>query len=415
MKSISLKTKIVTGLITGGMLLSSVSLAFATTTKPESVNGKAPFKNEFKQPKDELEATLKLGVSSNIITQAESDKILAYENSKVKTKDSKKMNKGEKPDLFKELVSSGILTQAKADALKSSERIQRDAKRQQELGANLAKLVTDKTITQDQSDKIKAAIVKEEALKKADFEKTKAMTQEERKAYMDASKASHVNPLKALVDSKVITEAQADKIGFGGPGKFNGKAPFEKEFKQSKAELASTLKVAVTSNIITQAESDKILAYENSKIKTKGNKEVNKTEKPDLFKELVSSGILTQAKADALKSSEQIQRDAKREQALETSLAKLVADKTITQDQSDKIKAAMIKEEALMKADLEKTKAMTQEERIAYMEANKGSHINPLKALVDSGIITQAQAEKVGPGSHGGPGEGRHMSGFKGK
>ncbi|MCB2297636.1 hypothetical protein [Clostridium tagluense] len=407
MKSISLKTKIVTGLITGGMLLSSVSLAFATTTKPVSNNGKAPFKNEFKQQKGGIEATLKLGVSSNIITQAESDKILAYESSKTKTKDNKEVNKGEKPDFYKELVSNGILTQAKADALKSSEQIQREAKMKLDLETNLAKLVTDKTITQDQSDKIKAAMIKEQAAIKVDFEKTKAMTPEERRAYMDANKDNHVNPLKALVDSGTITRAQAEKIGFGGPGKSNEKATFGKEFRQPKVQLEATLKVAVSSNIITQSESDKILAYESSKIKTKDNKKVNKGEKPDFYKELVTSNILTQAKADALKSSEQIQRDAKSKLDLETNLAKLVTNNTITQDQSDKIKAAMIKEQAAKKADFEKTKAMTPEECKAYMDANKGNHINPLKALVDSGIITQAQADKVGFGGH--------MSGLKGK
>ena len=409
MKSISLKTKIITGLITGGMLLSSVSLALATTNKQASTTGNTSFKNEFKQQKGNLEAALKLGVSSNIITQAESDKILAYENSKIKTVGNKEKNKMEKTDLYSELVTSGILTQAKADALKASEQIQREAERKLELSTKLAKLVTDKTITQDQSDKIKTALINEEAIVKANSEKIKAMTEEQRKAYMEANKASHVNPLKALVDNGTITQAQADKVGFGGAGKFNGKAPFDKEVRQPKAQLGETLKVAVSSNIITQAESDKILAYETSKA-------VNKTQKPDLFKELVSSGILTQAKADALKASEKTQMEAKRQLELQTSLAKLVTDKTITQDQADKIKAAIIKEEAVVKADFEKIKAMTQEQRKAYMESNKGNRVNSLKALVDAGTITQAQADKIGLGGHGAEKHNvgdRSMSGLK--
>ena len=218
MKSISLKTKIVTGLITGGMLLSSVSLAFATTTEPLNHNGRAPLGNECRQQKGNLEATLKSGVSSNIITQDESDKILAYKNSKIKTKDKKEKDITKKPDLFKELVSNKILSQAKADALKSSERIQRETKRQENLQANLKKLVTDKTITQDQANKIKDAITKAKDVKKADFEKTKNMTKEERKEYMDSNKIKHINPLKSLVDNKTITQAQADKIGNGGHG-----------------------------------------------------------------------------------------------------------------------------------------------------------------------------------------------------
>ncbi len=332
MKSISLKTKIVTGLITGGMLLSSVSLAFAgtTTTKTEGESGKASFKNEFRQQKGNMASTLKLGVSSNIITQAESDKILAYESSKVKTTNNKDTNKTEKSDIYTELVTNSLLTQAQADALKSSEQVQREAKMQEALETKLATLVTDSTITQAQSDQIKAAMVKEEASNKADFEKIKAMTKEERTAYMEANKATHINPLKALVDSGVITQAQADKVGFGAPGKSNG----------------------------------------------------------------------------------QFQNHDKKQPQLETKLATLVTDSTITQAQSDQIKAAMVKEEASNKADFEKIKAMTKEERTAYMEANKATHINPLKALVDSGVITQAQADKIG---HSGTGEGRHMSGFDGE
>jgi hypothetical protein len=218
MKRITLKTKIITALLTGGIILSSASLAFAATAKPLNIDGKPPLKNEFRQPKAELEATLKLAVSSNIITQTESDKILAYENSKIRPTDKKDNTTQKKPDRFKELVSNGILTQAKADALKASEQIQRDTKRQQDLDANLIKLVTDKTITQDQSDKIKNALVKDEAEKKANFEKTKAMTDEERKTYMDNNKATHINPLKSLVDNGTITQAQADKVGPGSHG-----------------------------------------------------------------------------------------------------------------------------------------------------------------------------------------------------
>ena len=412
MKSISLKTKVITALLTGGMLLFSVNSAFTASANTLNTNVKAPLTNECRQPKGNLEATLKLGVSSNIITQAESDKILAYEGSKIKTKDTKGNKTSEKPDLFKELVTNKILTQAKADALKSTQEIQMETMRKQALETNLAKLVTDKTITTDQSGKIKAAMTKDEATKKADFEKTKAMTETERKAYMDANKVNHINPLKTLVDNGTITQAQADKVGFGGPGKFNGKAPFKNEFKQPKTELESTLKVAVSLKIITQTESEKILSYENSKIKTKDAKENKTAEKPDLFKELVTSKILTQVKADALKSSQQIQMETMRKQALETNLAKLVTDKTITEAQSDKIKAAIVKEEAVKKANFEKTKDMTEQQRRTYMDSIKTSQINPLKSLVDNGTITQAQADKIGPGGHGFD---KHMRGQMGK
>jgi Spy/CpxP family protein refolding chaperone len=340
MKSISLRTKIITGLISGGVLLSSVSLTFAATTKTLPTSGKAPLRNELRQSKGNLET-------------------------------------------------------------------------------NLAKLVADKTITQNQADKIKDAITKVEATRKADFEKIRAMTEEERKTYMDSNKISYINPLKAIVDDGTITQAQADKVGFGGIGKhggLDGKVPFTNKFTQPKGNLEDTLKLGVSSNIITQTESDKILTYHSSKIDSTVKKEKNTTERPDFFKELVDKGILTQAKADALKASEEAQRDAKRQQEVETNLTKLVTDKTITQNQADKIKDAMIKAEATRKAEIEKVKSMTEAERKTYMDSNKANHINPLKSLVDNGTITQAQADKIGLGRFGTDnhnGADKHMKGLK--
>ncbi|MPQ29951.1 hypothetical protein E4V42_00635 [Clostridium estertheticum] len=264
MKSVALRTKIITGIITGGILLSSVSLAFATGIKSTKTDVKTPSKIEVKQPK--------------------------------------------------------------ADALKASEQVQRDAQRQKNLDAKLAKLVTDKTITQDQSDKIKAAIATQEAANKVEKEKTKTMTKAERKSYIDSNKTIHISALKALVDAGTITQAQADKVGpagaIGGPGK-HGK-------NMKHGAIDPTLK-----------------------------------------------------------------------------LAKLVTDKTITQDQSDKIKAAIVTQEAANKVEMEKTKTMTAAERKSYMESKKGTHISALKALVNAGTITQAQADKVGHGAN------NHMAGIK--
>ena len=141
MKNTTLKTKIITGLITGGMIVSTVSTTFAVTTKPLNTDGKVHLEN-----------------------------------------------------------SCG----------------QRNSKRQDRLETNLKKLVLDKTLTQDQSNKINAVIIKDKAAKKAEFEKIKTMTEEQRKTYMNNSKLNHVNPLKALIDNGTITQTQADKVGLRG-------------------------------------------------------------------------------------------------------------------------------------------------------------------------------------------------------
>ncbi|MCB2296120.1 hypothetical protein LGK95_21975 [Clostridium algoriphilum] len=80
---------------------------------------------------------------------------------------------------------------------------------------------------------------------------------------------------------------------------------------------------------------------------------------------------------------------------LATHFENLVTGKTITQDQASKIKAIIHKAEATKKADLENTEPMTDHGCKIYMDNNKINYINSLKALVENGNITQAQAEKI--------------------
>jgi len=87
---------------------------------------------------------------------------------------------------------------------------QMGTKIQQGLETHFENLVTGKTITQDQANKIKAIIHKAEAAKKAGFENTE--TDQGRKIYMDSNKINYINSLKALVDSGNLTQAQAEKI-----------------------------------------------------------------------------------------------------------------------------------------------------------------------------------------------------------
>lgn len=221
MKTMSLQTRIISGLIAGGLVLSTAGIAFATTNTTSAPRLTNP-----------ITAELKTAVSSNIITQAESDKIIAYITSKTPATDKGPKIGIKGPDLFDELVSSNILTQTKADALKASEEAQRDAQRQLDLKTKITTLVTDKTLTQAQADSITVAIKANETLEKvareAEKTKTDAMTDAQRKTYMESKvKSSKVNPLKALVTDGTITQAEADKVnallpggpGHGGPGK----------------------------------------------------------------------------------------------------------------------------------------------------------------------------------------------------
>lgn len=137
MKYIFSRTQILKGILTGGILLSSVSTTFAATASPVYFNGKAPLTSESKQ---------------------------------INTKTQKGLN------------------------------------------TNYDNIVIGKTITQNQANKIRAVINKDEPSKKSNFKNTKTVTEQERKIYMDSNNINHINPFTILVNNGTITEAQAEKI-----------------------------------------------------------------------------------------------------------------------------------------------------------------------------------------------------------
>ena len=85
MRNISLKTKIITGLLTGGIYFSSIGTTFAATVKPLNINGKTPLTNEYKQINTKLQPILKAKVKNqvftNSLTKDQASKIKAVLNS----------------------------------------------------------------------------------------------------------------------------------------------------------------------------------------------------------------------------------------------------------------------------------------------------------------------------------------------
>lgn len=175
----------------------------------------------------------------------------------------------------------------------------------------LASLVKAGTITQEQSDKINEYLTAKQTARKAEADKIKNMTAEERKAYFEANKPNQkVDFLKDLVDQKVITQDQADAI----------KKAMPKMNKPGQRGMKLNLDAQVKAGVITQAEADKIKAYMDQK-RTDRQAEMDKVKamteeeratyfkdkkaeaKVDLFSELVKQGILSQEKADALKAA----------------------------------------------------------------------------------------------------------------
>lgn len=236
---ISLKAKILCGVLAGGVILSAGSSAFAASQNAS--NSTENSKIEYKVPMDRnkfheermaemnkiLQEVLKEAVASNIITQEESDQIKAYKDKRDQQKEENKLSKDKgigkegKGGFWAELVSEGILTKEKADILREKIHEKNQVLREANLKQNLSKLVENKTLTQEQADKIAAAIKAENDARKAAFEKTKNMTEEKRHEYMQSIKDSRKDPIKALLDNGTITEAQEKEVRKILPGHKN--------------------------------------------------------------------------------------------------------------------------------------------------------------------------------------------------
>lgn len=182
----------------------------------------------------------------------------------------------------------------------------------------LAEMVKEGTLTQSEADKITAYIKERQEALKAEKDKVKNMTEEERKAYFSAKKADSQNLLAELVSKNIITQAKADAI----------KAKMEQRAKEMKAErlnqIKSQLNTLVAKGTINQSQVDKVLEYinqrkdkvrkekirlddgEKEKIKNMTEEERKayfekiRGERVNFLKELVDNGTLTQEQADAI-------------------------------------------------------------------------------------------------------------------
>jgi glutamyl-tRNA reductase len=157
---------------------------------------------------------------------------------------------------------------------------------------------------------------KKDEARKAEMEKVKAMTEEERKAYFEANKPTFkVDMFEELVAEGIINQTQADKIKAALP-----KGGEHEGVMKAKIDFTTAFDSLVSAGTITQAQEDKIVEFmkqkaearkaEMEKVKAmteeerKAYFEANKAkERPDLFKELVDAGILNQAQADAAKKA----------------------------------------------------------------------------------------------------------------
>ncbi|MBU3076154.1 hypothetical protein [Clostridium estertheticum] len=133
MKNISLKTKILTGILTGGIYLSSVSTTFAITATPININGNTVLTSECKQITTKTKQNLEESLITSTITQAQANKIKSVINKSKTTKvnniDYGKTIINSENKLYKNsaklsyinpittLVDNGTITQTQADKI----------------------------------------------------------------------------------------------------------------------------------------------------------------------------------------------------------------------------------------------------------------------------------------------------------
>ena len=137
MKNISLKTKILTGILTGSIYLSSVSTTFALTTTPINIIGNTLSTSQYKQINNKIKQNLKTDLEepiiSRTITQDQANKIKSVINKSLTTKSNnidyrktiiKSEDKSNKSNIklnyinpITTLVDNGTITQNQADKI----------------------------------------------------------------------------------------------------------------------------------------------------------------------------------------------------------------------------------------------------------------------------------------------------------
>ncbi|MCR6546282.1 hypothetical protein [Dehalobacterium formicoaceticum] len=169
------------------------------------------------------------------------------------------------------------------------------------------------------------------------------------------------------------------------------------------------------SSFITQKEEDTKAQWEEMKNMTpeeraaaREDRAAEKNEirdkKGGILTELVDEKIINQDEADAIQEKQQGKMTAQREEMAAKQQAMMddkfnqwVAADVISEDQADQIKDFLANKAEERKAQMDKLQNMTDEERKSFMEENKNNNkdMNILDEMVDQGIISQEQAQKI--------------------
>lgn len=170
----------------------------------------------------------------------------------------------------------------------------------------LKDLVSDNSLTQDQSDQLQALIKEQEQERQTQAEKIKNMTAEERKTLRDSQPGEKAGLLTQAVTKGIITQDEADIIQ---------QAMQAAAKKQQQSNMKTGLDALVDQGTITGSQANAIIeqcnqmeeqfAAQRDKMKDMTQAErqsymqQNKPEKVQPWQALIDNGTLTREQADA--------------------------------------------------------------------------------------------------------------------
>jgi hypothetical protein len=265
MKNQKTMTKVLAGVVIAGVTLSVGGQALAysrlsSSTNPKSLNvqkihKEGKFKDQF--PAEGIKTQLDSLVKSGTITEEQKGKIIAFieqkneehksemEKIKVMSEEDRKAyfetNKIKvRQDMFSELVAQNIIDQNQADAIKKA-MPQKQVRVKIDFGKGITTQLDDQVkagvITQTEKDKISSYLEKKAEARKAEMEKVKAMSDEERKAYFEANMNTQRSDLfTELVKENILSQDKADALKKAMPAHEKGdKVKFKanKNFKRN--------------------------------------------------------------------------------------------------------------------------------------------------------------------------------------
>ncbi|MCT4619714.1 MAG: hypothetical protein N4A62_10045 [Marinisporobacter sp.] len=211
----------------------------------------------------------------------------------------------------------------------------------------------------------------------------------------------------------ISTEKKASK------GRLGIEKRVGERFEKRGPNLEDTITKLVEAGTITQDEATKWKAFneermEERKAEMDKVKAMTKEERKAYLEErkdnkeagprrggmatLVEEGVFTQEKADQVGEKMHEMRALEQEKRFEEKMNKLVEDGMITQDEATKWKAFHEEKVEERKAEMDKVKAMSEEDRKAYFEERKntkGEKRDELSELVKEGVISQDTADKI--------------------